>query len=298
MRVEQDPLNLDNLFARLRQHEERVHLRAMDPHLPRRVEREISRGLHRPHARFAAAALVLILIGPLALRLRGRATPAQAGPMEARRLYEVAKGQKKGPWPKAVGAYRAVLKEAGRHDSLRPRSLQAIAGIYAKAGLPHAAQAARQSASRASRRSRRAPSSLLACARSLLSEGDLDAARPLLEEIAGLGGRRAPNEVASALRLLAEEAYDRQDRRRLLKLADRMDKEDLPYPLRIKTRSDLGLLHLEANARLLAQQALKTARTLYARCLEKADEKTARKATRLWLDLPLRAALPENRSAR
>lgn len=298
MDAERNALDLDDLFVRLRRYEEQAHRHAMDPHLPRRVQHQIEQGSRRRHARLAAAALVLLLIAPLAQRVRGRVAPAQAGPVEARRLYDKAKGQKNAPWPQALEAYRAVLRESGRNDKLRPRSLKAIAAIYTQAGLPHAALAARHSAARASRHSHGAHSSQLACARGLLRECDFDAARPLLEEIVALGARRAPTEVAAALKLLAAEATDRGDRRRLARLAEVMDKQEIPYPARIQARGDLGLLHLEAGAQLLAEQALKAARRLYARCLSKADGKTARKATRLWLDLPLRKALPSEGSSR
>lgn len=298
MAVDPDALDLDPLLARLRSYEERAHQHAMDPHLPQRVLRQIDPGRRRLHARLAAAALALVLVGPLALHLRGRVAPAQAGPVEARRLYDKARGQKNAPWPLAVEAYRAVIRAASRNDRIRPRSLKAIAALYTKAELPHAALAARYAAARASQRSRSAPSSQLACARGLLRECDFEAARPLLEDIVTLGARRAPTEVASALKLLAQEAADRNDSRRLRTLATTMDEEGIPYPARIRARGDLGLLYLDAGAQLLAEQALQAARTLYARCLAKADEKTAREATRLWLDLPLRKALPAKRTGR
>lgn len=219
------------------------------------------------------------------------AARATAGPLEARRLYDAAKAKRNAPWPEAVRAYRAALAAAGRADSIRPRALKAIASIFQKAGFPHGAQAAFHSASRAGRRSDSLASLQLACARSLLAEGDLEAAEPLLGTVAALGAGRAPRETASALRLLSDLAFDRRDRRALRTLAHRMDEERLPHPLRIATYGRLGELQLQRAARLEAERTLARARRLFAESQDEADDAMARKAVKVWLDLPLRKAL-------
>ena len=285
-------VDLDRLFGRLRRYEERAYRNAMDPLLPGRVQLEIEAAPRRRRTHAAAALLLLLLVGHVAQHLRGRVPAAQAGPLEARRLYDAAKAKKNAPWPEAVPAFRAVLREAGRADPVRARALRAIASIFEKAGLPHAATAARHSASRASRHADSLASYQLACARSLLAEGDLDAARMHLERIVALGAHRASSEVAAALRLLAQAAYDARDRVALRSLVKQMDAEDAPLPLQIAVRGDLGLLHLRAGAPLLARRCLKEARRLFAKSQDDAEDETARKAVKVWLDLPLRKALP------
>ena len=227
--------------------------------------------------------------------LAGAARSAAGGPVEAERLYKEAAGVRQGPWPRAVRAYRRVLHEAGRADPHRARAHRALASVFTDAGLPHAALAARAAALAASHPALDPPPFRLAYARALLREGDEEAAHGLLEALATMDRHRGPRQVAAALGLLAERAYEAGDIHSLARLARRLEEVRAPAPERMETWGRLGLLHLSTDDRPQAEACLAAARGVYEEAREGAatgsEGKELRRVIRLWLDLPLREAL-------
>ena len=228
----------------------------------------------------ALTAGLLLLVGPTA-----------GGPLEARRLWEHAKEQKHLPWRTQVRAWRAVLDEAIPTDRLHRRALESCAKTLRSASLPHGAAALEARAARlGTSRNRGRLGSRIGQARGLRAEGDLDAAAPLLDEVADLARTIAPTMADRARAWQLDDVVDRADRSALERLRRALDEERAGLPLRLEATGALGLLRLRAGDERGARRALAQAERLY-RTSQKGDADRATRCAKLWLDLELRRRL-------
>ena len=221
----------------------------------------------------------------------GLASPTQAGPLEARALWEAARSVPKSPWPPRVRALRAVVEAARPTDRLHARALAAIATTVRAAERPHAANAFEaRAASLGPRRSRRRIDAELRLAKDLRHELDLASAERHLARIAEDGRHVAPRSAEQALALLAEDAYDRADGSALQRLHLRLEATRVRPHVRLEILGWLGLLDLETGDRRRAERRYRAARRVYEEAIRD-DEGDAIRCSRLWLDFPLRRAL-------
>ena len=230
--------------------------------------------------------LLLLLALPLARRTAG-------GPLEARRLQEAARALRHAPWRVQTAAWRAVLAEAVPSDRVHRRALEGWARDLRRAGLVHGAAALEaRAAALGPARDRGRLGSQLGLVRGLRAEGDLDAAAPLLAEIADLARHVAPSLADRARAWQVDDAFDRGDLPALERLARCLADERAGLALRLETAGAVGLLRLAAGDLRGARRALEEAQRLY-RASQREDDALALRCAKLWLDLALRRRLPE-----
>lgn len=246
-----------------------------------------------PRAPWRGVLAGLLLVG----LLLGPRSPATAGPLEARALWEEAKATTKGPWPARVRALRAVVEACYPTDRVRARALSALAATLRKAQLPHGAMAFEaRAASQGARRDRRRIDAELRLASALRREMDLHAAATHLRAVAEDGRRVAPRNAERALGLLAEDAFETGDEAALTDTYRRLLATRARPDLRLEALGWLGLLRLAAGDRPRAERTYRAARTLYERAAR--DDADAVRCARIWLDYPLRRALQAAASER
>ena len=233
--------------------------------------------------------LLLVLVA-LSLLLTRRTT---GGPLEARRLQEEARALRHATWRRQAMAWRAVLAEAVPSDRVHRRALESWAKDLRRAGLPHGAAALEsRAATLGPTRDRGRIGSQLGLIRGLRKEGDLDAATPLLAEVADLARNVAPTMADRARAWQVDDAVDRGDLQVLEHLATRLDDERAGIALRLEAVGALGLLRLRDDDLRGARRALVDAERLY-RTSQKEGDKLALRCAKLWLDLELRTRLPK-----
>jgi hypothetical protein len=222
------------------------------------------------------------------LTLAALASPASAGPIEARARWKEAQEKKSSPWRTRLLAFREVRLAAPPHDPIVPRALAAEARALRDGG--HAAGAAACEAFAALLGPRREPDRLarvMVAARELLDDGDRRGALPLLLEAAEEGGKGAPWMTAPALDLLSLLAADSADRDELEKI-ERRAAETLPRAigLRLKLLDRIGCLGLDVGDVSRARRAHDLQRRLFADA-QRSRESVAREAADAWLRLRL-----------
>jgi hypothetical protein len=228
----------------------------------------------------------------LAAALTGAALPAaRAGPVEAREAWTRAQTLRTGPWAPRVRAYREVRDATTATDSVYGRALRAEAGVWREARRAHAAAAAEAWAAALGPASdpERA-GALLTHAKSLRAEGDDAAARAPLDEAARVARNALPWQADEALDVLAEDADERRDERRLRAVVERLEDERARPSSRIEAWSRLGLLALARADLDDARRSLARAARAY-RDADRADPRETARATKAWLDSRLRGAL-------
>jgi hypothetical protein len=229
----------------------------------------------------ALASLVLLLT------LR----PLAAGPLESAARLREAAALRDGPWPGEVAALHDVVRLARRADPSRPRALTRLARRLDDEGFLAASLAARaQQHEEAEPHSEAQARTLSALAHALLDDGDRTAPA-LLEHLVEEHGRRAPREAARAVAALVELDQHAGDERALRRRAAQADDLDLPPTTRMRALDALGRLRLAAGDRREAERLRARCGALHEEALQGTDEREARAAARLWLDLPLALAL-------
>ena len=227
----------------------------------------------------------------LVLLLLSVAAPSGAGPVEAREAWQRAQALKTGPWRERVRALREARAATVPTDSVFARALKAEASTWRESGRVHAATAAAVwAAGLGAESDPDRAAALLSAARALRDEGDDDAARDPLLAAARVARPAMPWKADEALDLLVEDAAERRDAPRTLALALRLEQERGRPSSRIEAWSRTGLLALERGARDEAQRCLARAEKAYASA-EGSEPREAARATKAWLDAPLRRAL-------
>ncbi len=285
--------------------EEREALRRQARGVADRVHRRItSKGsdgsrdrVRERRTTFSTAAILLFalcanMMAPRSTVPTSTLSDASAGPVEAKERLEHAKAFSIGKhWLVQADAYQDVARMTNRSDPTRQGALKAMARSYRKGGRAHGALAAlRHVASYGPKRDASRLRALLAYASALRAEHDLDAARAVAEAVASLSGSVEPAITAKALALLADDAHERGAAQRLEALLRAMDEVDAPADTRIRLLGRLGELYLGREDVSAARKALLRAKTLYQE-IAKQDNQAARKATKVWMDLPLRKQL-------
>ncbi len=293
--------DLERWFALLRQERRKLDAQArkVASRVHRRIVEDRSSGntVRERRVSFGAAAILLVVFFANIVAPRGQTSivplpHADAGPIEAKAQLERAKALSIGKhWLVQADAYQDVVRMASSSDPTRKTALRALARTYEKNERTHAALAAfRHMASYGPRKDASRLRALLAYAKALRSEHDLDAARRVAREVATTSGSLDPKLTGKALELLARDAHDAGDAKRLDSILKEMSEFDVPHDVRIRLLGRLGELHLEQDDTGAAKRALQRARGLYAE-ISKEDDQAARKATKVWMDLPLRKRL-------
>jgi len=221
-----------------------------------------------------------------------RPMPVHAGGKRVGDLLAHARTLESAPWPARARAYRAVLRAASAHDRAGSAALRGLVAVHRSAGHAHATLAAEAAAAwRLPKAAASRMRALRRLAKGLRTEGDDDAAAPLLAEVARRGRRLAPKEAASALAWLAEDAYLRGDAEALGSWAREAADARARPSLRMTLASWQGLLALRAGRRKEAERLRTQCRRFYEGAQDAADDFEARRAAKIWLDLPLAKAL-------
>jgi hypothetical protein len=219
------------------------------------------------------------------------APAAAAGPLETRELWDHARTLAGRPWRERFAAYRAVVAAAAPSDRYRGRALLAMAGILRDARHVHAAAAAEAGAARSGPEADGdRVKAALALAKGLRAEEDREATAAPLEDVAAAGRAEVPWLADEALDLLGGLAFDARDLDGAVLVARRLAKARAAADVRIVAEGRVGLLRLDAGDRVGALRCLRDAERAFLGA-GRGDDAASRRATKAWLDLPLRARL-------
>lgn len=219
---------------------------------------------------------------------------AHAGPVEAREAWEQARLLAQRPWRERVRAYRAVRQATHARDPLRARALSAEARVLRQQGRVHAAAALEAWATAAT--PEHEPERAARCdaqAGLLHGEGDVHAARACWEEAERRARREQPWRADEALEALARLAAEQAEHARLRSWCLHAEAVKARPSTRVALWGAWGLLALAQGGTpglRAAEQALAHAATAFEQSA-RADPREALRASKAWLDLPLRQRL-------
>ncbi len=220
------------------------------------------------------------------------ASSAAAGPREAARLLENARGQGAAPWPERVAAYRRAIAATVPTDRTYVRALKAVAVLLEKEGWIHGALGFRaRAAALGPERDESRLGRVLSLGLLLRREGDLEGARQSLETVLRLGRNTAPDKASRALVALAEDARDGKKPERLEVLYAAAHHVRLSPSSRLRVLDAVGVGRIAAGDAPGAEQILREAERAWRDALRNDDAKEASRVARLWLDLELRQRL-------
>lgn len=230
----------------------------------------------------------VLVLGLLAASV---ASPARAGPLEAREAWARAQALRGGPWRTRLIALREAAGLAAPGDSLRPRALAAQADLLRGLARVHAAAALDAWALEAvPRRDPDRAARLLDAARALLGDGDREAARGLALTAAEEGRGPAAWRADEALELLVTLSGEERARERLAALAAKAERDGARAATRIEAAGALGLALLDAGDEPGARRELSRAERAFRESVRE-DARDQARAAKAWLDLPLRRRL-------
>lgn len=230
------------------------------------------------------AVLTLLLVG-------AAPEPAQGRTESTSQLLARAMDTAQRPLAERIEAFRHVLLARKRFDVNSFRALRRLAELHGKRGDLHTQAAlASWSAVRMPKNERGTHKARVRLATGLRADGDLEAAARALRDVVARGGRIAPKAVATALRMLAEDAFDAGRYDDVRWAAREAASARVDAVTRMRLLGWQGLMLLRSGDTRRAKRLWEQCRRAYEDA-QKRDPDAARKATRTWLDLPLTQAL-------